>query len=84
MNEKIRKEIAAYVAANVEDYELFLQLALGRMDKYRCPFRMAADYDFYNDIVSAIEDWCFDNDVDCSEWDFEDLIEGYDGIIWEC
>lgn len=84
MDEKIRKDIAAYVRNHVEDYEDYLQLALKRMDKTRCPFWMAADDGFYNDIVSAIEDWCFDNDVDCSEWDFEDLIEGYDGIIWEC
>lgn len=38
---------------------------------------------FYNDITSAIEDWCWDNDVDYDDLDFEDLIEGDDGIIWE-
>lgn len=77
------KEIAAYVRNHVEDYETYLQLALKRMDKTRCPFWMAADEGFYNEIVSAIEDWCWDNDVDFSEVDWEDAIEGDEGIIWE-
>ena len=77
------KEIAAYVAANIEFYEERIQLALGWMERDRCPLRMADD-GLYDEIVDAVEDWCFDHDVDCSEWDFEDLVEGDDGIIWEC
>lgn len=76
------KEIAAYVRNNVEDYEERLQLALKRMDRMRCPMRMADD-GLYDEMCDAIDDWCWENDVDGSDWDYEDLIEGYDGIIWE-
>ena len=77
------KELAAYVAANVEDYEDYLRLALKRMDKMRCPFHMAADDEFYCDIMHAIEDWCLDNDIDFDLLDFDELIDGEDGIIWQ-
>ena len=81
--EEYINEIAAYVASHVENYELYLQLALDRMDRTRCPFWMAADEGFYNEITSAIEDWCWDHDIDYDDWDFEELIEGEDGIIWQ-
>lgn len=79
---KHKKDLAAYVRNNVEDYEEYLQLALKRMERERCPFWMAADDGFYNDITNAIEEWCWDNDVNCEELDFDELIDGDDGIIW--
>lgn len=79
----MEKEIAVYVRNHVDNFEEYLQLALVRMDKSRCPFWMAADEGFYNEIIATIEEWCLDNDVDCSEWDFGELIEGSKGIIWE-
>ena len=77
-----RTEIAAYVRNNVEFYEERLQLALKRMDRMREPLRMA-DQELYDDISNAIDDWCWDNEVDGSDWDYQDLIEGDNGIIWE-
>lgn len=76
------KEIAAYVRNHVEFYEERLSLALGWMDRDRCPLRMADD-GLFDEIVDAIEDWCWENDVDCSEVDWDEVIEGDDGIIWE-
>lgn len=76
------KEVAAYVRNNVEDYEERLQLALKRMGRMRCPMRMA-DGILYDEIFDAISEWCIDNDVDMFSLDFEDMIEGDDGIIWE-
>lgn len=76
------KEVAAYVRNNVENYEVRLQLALNCMDRDRCPLRMADD-DLFAEIVDAIDDWCWENDVDCSEVDWDEAIEGEDGIIWE-
>lgn len=76
------KEIAAYVRNNVEDYEERLQLALKRMDRMRCPLSFA-DQELYDDISNAIDDWCWDNEVNNEDWDYEDLIEGDEGIIWE-
>ena len=80
MNHK--KEVAAYVRNNVEFFEERLQLALNKMDRMRCPLQMA-DEELYNDIINAIEEWCWDNDVDCSEVDWDDAIDGEDGIIWQ-
>lgn len=76
------KEIAAYVRNNVEDYEERLQLALKRMDRMREPLWMA-DAVLYNEIVDAINDWSWDNEVNIEDWDIEDLIDGDNGIIWE-
>jgi hypothetical protein len=53
------------------------------MDKMRCPFWMADDGRLYDEIVGAIEEWCDDNDVDYSEVDWDEVIDGDDGIIWE-
>lgn len=78
------KEIAAYVRNNVEDYEERLQLALKRMDRMRCPMRMADD-GLFEEIVDAVIDWCDDNEISIEyDFDFEELIEGEEGIIWEC
>ena len=84
MEEKIRKEIAAYVRDNVEDYEIRLRLTLKQMDKMRCPFWMADDGRLYDEIVDAISEWCEDNDISVEfDEDWDDLIEGDNGIIWE-
>lgn len=77
-----KKEIAAYVRNNVEFFEERLQLALNKMDLDRCPLRMA-DRSLYDDIINAIEDWCDDNEVCYDEVDWDDALEGEDGIIWE-
>lgn len=77
-----KKEIAAYVRNNVEYFEERLQMALDKMERNRCPLSFA-DQELYDDISNAIDDWCLDTDVDGSDWDYEDLIEGDDGIIWE-
>lgn len=76
------KEIAAYVRNNVEFFEERLQLALNKMERMRCPLSFA-DQELYDDISNAIDDWCWDNEVDNDDWDYEDIIEGDNGIIWE-
>lgn len=76
------KEIAAFVRNNVEFFEERLQMALNKMERMRCPLSFA-DQELYDDISNAIDDWCWDNEVDNDDWDYEDLIEGDEGIIWE-
>lgn len=76
------KEIAAYVRNNVEFFEERLQLALDKMERMRCPLSFA-DQELYDDISNAIDDWCWDNEVNNEDWDYEDIIEGENGIIWE-
>lgn len=79
-----QKEIAAYVRNHVEFYEERLSLALGWMERDRCPLRMADD-SLYDEIVDAIEEWFDDNEISIDyDFDFEEMIEGDDGIIWEC
>lgn len=80
MNRK--KELAAYVRNNVEFYEERLSLALGWMERDRCPLSMA-DSRLYDEICDTIGDWCIDNDIDENDLDFDELIDGDDGIIWE-
>ena len=78
------KEIAAYVRNNVEFFEERLQLALNKIDRMRCPLQMA-DEELFFDICNAIEEWCDDYEVSFEfDEDWTDLIEGEDGIIWEC
>ena len=79
-----RKEIAAYVRNHVEFYEERLSLALGWMERSRCPLRMADD-SLYNEIVDAIDEWFEDNEISVDyDFDVEEMIEGDEGIIWEC
>ena len=84
LTKKVRKEIAAYVRENVEDYELRLQLALNRMDRMRCSLRYV-DSELFEAILERIEEWCEDNDFALYDFfdDADDMIEGDEGIIWE-
>lgn len=78
-----KKEIAAFVRNNIEDFEVRLQLALKRMDRMRCPLSMA-DGMLYDEIVDAVEEWCDDNEVSLEyDEDWDELIDGDEGIIWE-
>lgn len=78
-----KKDLATYVRNNIEDYETRLQLAFKRMERMRCPLRMADD-SLYDEIVDAVTDWCDDNDVSLDFFeDWDELIEGDEGIIWE-
>lgn len=75
-----KKDIAAYVRNNIEDFEVRLQLALKRMDRMRCPMRMADD-GLYDEMCDAIDEWCDDNEVSLEyDEDWDDII---DEIIWE-
>lgn len=76
------KELAAYVRNNVEFFEERLQLALNKMERMRCSLRFA-DSELFDAISDAIDEWCDDNEVNNEDWDYEDIIEGDNGIIWE-
>ncbi len=76
-------ELAAYVRNNVEFFEERLQLALNKMERMRCSLRFA-DSELFDAISDTIDEWCDDNEVNNEDWDYEDIIEGDEGIIWEC
>lgn len=82
MEKKTLKEIAAYVRNNVEFFEERLQLALDKMERLRCSLHFA-DAELFDDIVDKIEEWCDDHEVCYDEVDWDDAIDGDEGIIWE-
>ena len=55
------KELVQYVIDNVDDFGRRYQKALTKIDRMRCPLRMA-DSNLYNEICDNVEDWCSDND----------------------
>lgn len=67
------KEIAAYCAANIEDWEPRVQIALGIIERNRCPLSMA-DASLYGQIRDCIDEWCEDNDMDGEDFDEEDVL----------
>ena len=71
------KAIADYCEAQIEDYELRVQIALGLMDRMRCPLRMA-DASLYDEMERCACEWAEDNDYSV------DFIEGIDveEILW--
>lgn len=79
---KMLKEIAAYCRNNIEDFELRVQVALGFMERCRCPLDQA-DYSLYNEMYEYILEWAEDNGYSVDEWDEESGIEVED-ILWEC
>lgn len=68
---------------NVEFYEDRLQLALNKMDRSRCPLKMA-DNDLYREIIDAACEWFDDQEISIeNDMDWDEFIEGDNGIIWQ-
>lgn len=72
--ELIYRELAEYMANNIEDFEVRVQIALKRIDRNRCPLQMA-DYSLYSEMVDLVEEWANDNDFeDIDEIDIESIL----------
>lgn len=69
------KEIVAYCAANIEDWDIKVEMALRMIGR-----NMPIDPGFRNEIEDAVEDWCDDNDVCYDEVDWEDAAEEI--VLW--
>lgn len=54
------KEVAAYCAAHIRNYEVRVQLALDVMDEMRCPLSMA-DSRLSDEIIEHAEEWAEEN-----------------------
>lgn len=67
------KEIAAYCAANIEDWEPRVQIALGIIERNRCPLSMA-DASLYGQIRDCIDEWCESNDMNGEDFEEEDVL----------
>ncbi|WP_296864593.1 hypothetical protein [uncultured Methanobrevibacter sp.] len=66
------KELVQYIIDNIDDFGKRYQKAITKMDRQRCPFRIA-DNVLYNEINDRISDWCSDNDEDEDDYDVEEI-----------
>lgn len=73
------EEIARYCAENIEDYELRVQVALGIIDRMRCPLYMA-DASLYDRMYDLAQEWCDDHEISV---DFFDDIDVEDILFTE-
>lgn len=70
---KTMQLIVDYCATNIWEWEERVQLALAKIDRWRCPLSQA-DNSLYNDILSAIEDCATDYEIDVDDIDAEEII----------
>ncbi len=70
------KEIAAYCAANIENWDIKCGMALSYIGKQR-PIPTW----FRNEIENCVEKWCDENEVCYDEVDWEDAAEEI--VSWE-
>lgn len=67
------KEIVAYCAANIVDWDLKSEMAVRMIGR-----RMPIDPGFRNEIENAVEEWAEDNEVELAEdFDAEEV------VLWE-
>lgn len=78
------KELDELCRQNIEDYDEKVSMAWGYMDRMRCPLRKA-DGELFDEMTDTICEWCEVNgySVDFFE-DWQAIIEGDEGILWEC
>lgn len=69
------KEIVAYCAANIVDWDIKSDLAVRMIGR-----RMPIDPGFRNEIENAVEEWADDNDYSI---DFLDGIDAEEIVLWE-
>ena len=68
----MEKKIYNYCKAVIEDFQLLERLAMRNIDKMRCPLYMACP-ELYNEMETAIEDFCEDNEIE-NEFDPEEIL----------
>lgn len=69
------KEIVAYCAANIVDWDLKVEMALRMIGRH-----MQIDPGFRNQIEDAVEEWCDMHEVCCDEVDWEEEAEKI--VLW--
>lgn len=71
------KEIVAYCAANIVDWDLKSELAVRMIGRH-----MPIDPGFRNEIEEAVSEWCDDHEVSLDFFeDWEDIAEEI--VLWE-
>lgn len=70
---KTLQTIADYCLENIWNFEERVQIALAKIDHWRCPLSQA-DESLYDDIQNAIADCAADYEIDVEEIDPERII----------
>jgi hypothetical protein len=70
---KTLQTIADYCLENIWNFEERVQMALAKIDHWRCPLSQA-DRTLYSDIQNAIEDYGTDYELDIDGIDPEEII----------
>ena len=66
-------KIEQYCRENIEDYELRVQLALNRMDRWRAPLD-SVDPSLCSEIEDYMAEYCEENGIDCEDFTTEELL----------
>lgn len=72
--ENIPEECIEYVVSNVDDFERRYDMALDKIDHYRCSLSFA-DSNLYDEICNAIAEWRNDNDLPENDDIYEEIEE---------
>lgn len=68
------KDMVQYVIDNIDDFGKRYQKALTKIDRMRCPLRMA-DSNLYDEICDQVSDWCSDNNDDIDNYDIDEIFD---------
>lgn len=67
------KENQRDVFSTIDDYDLKSELAMGKMERDRCPLQMAFG-ELYNEMHDRLVEWCDEYDLDPDEIDLDNVI----------
>ena len=68
----VKKALAEYCKQEIWDYDMKVDIALGYINRMRCPLSMAFPT-LYNEMEEAIGEYCEDNELDAEEFDVEEI-----------
>lgn len=70
---KDMKIVVDFCNENIRDFEERVQMALDKIDHWRCPLQQA-DSSLYNEIVDAITECAEDYEINADNIDIDDVI----------
>ena len=68
------KELVQYIIDNIDRFGKRYQMAITKVDRMRCPLRMA-DPQLYSELIDRAEEWCDDNDKDVEDYDIDEIFD---------
>lgn len=68
------KELVQYIIDNIDRFGKRYQMAITKIDRMRCPLRVA-DPQLYSELVDRAEEWCDDNNKDVEDYDIDEIFD---------